>query len=214
MELHPCQSNCFLPHSLGGKWMWGVPSLSKIRDMYHILCIYVNILVFCIYSFYVFVTKQRSSLTASAAMRAWKKGGKRSLFHSPLSAMKGGSALLSPAMVEATTICLLHEATVEEELKRWFFYLLGKKSYQKCLENISSTERLKKFHLLSSLQLSLKVDQITQLCGNWLNINCSIIIKTWFTNVVTDLLVLSTCQRNMENAHEELACLTAAMGKL
>lgn len=93
-------------------------------------------------------------------------------------------------------------------------YLLGKKSYQKCLENISSTERLKKFHFLSSLQLSLKVDQITQLCGNWLTINCSIIIKTWFTNIVTYLLVLSTCQRNMENAHEELACLTAAMGKL
>ena len=121
MELCPCQSKCFLPHSLRGKWMWGVPSLTKICHMCHILCIYINILVFCIYSFYVFVTKQCSSLTASAAMRAWKKGGKRSLFHSPLSAMKGGSALLSPSMVEATTISLLHEATVEEELKRWFF---------------------------------------------------------------------------------------------
>lgn len=49
-ELHSCQSNRFLPHSLVGKWMWGVASLSKICDIYLLLCIYINILVFILQS--------------------------------------------------------------------------------------------------------------------------------------------------------------------
>lgn len=149
----PCPSIHLFPTSFSGRQV-NVGSSLFIQNTwcFLILCVYISILVFCSYSFCVFVTKQHPS--PRQLQQRWgleKKGGRRSHFHSPHSAMESGSALLSSSMQGGTMINLLHKG--EDAL-----YLVCKKNYKKHLENILRAERLRKSRLLRSLQLSLKVD--------------------------------------------------------
>lgn len=102
--------------------MRGVPSLSKIRDVF-MFCVYISEFWSFVVTPFVYLLQSNTLLSDSFSSDEGlkKKGGRRSHFHSPHSAMKGGSALLSPSTQGGTTINLLHKATVVEELERMLF---------------------------------------------------------------------------------------------